>query len=41
MEAQGLMSMRGVSFFSMLIIGILAGWIAEKVTVVFTKEPCQ
>jgi uncharacterized membrane protein YeaQ/YmgE (transglycosylase-associated protein family) len=32
MEAQGLMSMRGVSFFSMLIIGILAGWIAEKVT---------
>jgi len=24
--------MPGVSFFSMLIIGILAGWIAEKVT---------
>jgi uncharacterized membrane protein YeaQ/YmgE (transglycosylase-associated protein family) len=32
MEAQGLMSMPGVGFFSMLIIGILAGWIAEKVT---------
>jgi uncharacterized membrane protein YeaQ/YmgE (transglycosylase-associated protein family) len=32
MEAQGLMSMPGVGFFGMLIIGILAGWIAEKVT---------
>jgi fructose-specific phosphotransferase system IIC component len=41
MEAQGLMSMPGVGFFGMLIVGILAGWIAEKVMVVFTKEPCQ
>ena len=32
MEAQGLMSMPGVGFFGMLIIGIFAGWIAEKVT---------
>ena len=32
MEAQGLMSMPGVGFFGMLIIGILAGWIAEKIT---------
>ena len=32
MEAQGLMTMPGVGFFGMLIIGILAGWIAEKVT---------
>jgi len=32
MEAQGLMSMPGVGFFGMLIVGILAGWIAEKVT---------
>ena len=32
MEAQGLLSMPGVGFFGMLIIGILAGWIAEKVT---------
>ena len=34
MEAQGLMSMPGVGFFGMLIIGILAGWIAEKVTAI-------
>jgi uncharacterized membrane protein YeaQ/YmgE (transglycosylase-associated protein family) len=32
MEAQGLFSMPGVGFISMLIIGILAGYIAEKVT---------
>jgi uncharacterized membrane protein YeaQ/YmgE (transglycosylase-associated protein family) len=32
MEAQGLLSMPGVGFFGMLIIGILAGYIAEKVT---------
>jgi uncharacterized membrane protein YeaQ/YmgE (transglycosylase-associated protein family) len=33
MEAQGLLSMPGVGFFfGMLIIGILAGNIAEKVT---------
>jgi uncharacterized membrane protein YeaQ/YmgE (transglycosylase-associated protein family) len=31
-EAQGLLSMPGVGFFGFLIIGILAGWIAEKVT---------
>ncbi len=32
MEPQGLMGMPGVGFFGMLIIGILAGYIAEKVT---------
>ena len=32
MEAQGLMSMPGVGFFGMIIVVILAGWIAEKVT---------
>lgn len=32
MEAQGLMGMPGVGFFSMLFIGILAGYVAEKVT---------
>lgn len=32
MEAQGLLSMPGVGFIGMLIIGILAGYIAEKVT---------
>ncbi len=31
-ETQHLMAMPGVGFFGMLIIGILAGWIAEKVT---------
>jgi uncharacterized membrane protein YeaQ/YmgE (transglycosylase-associated protein family) len=31
-EAQGLLSMPGVGFFGMLVIGILAGYIAEKVT---------
>lgn len=31
-EAQGLLSMPGVGFFGMLIIGILAGYVAEKVT---------
>jgi uncharacterized membrane protein YeaQ/YmgE (transglycosylase-associated protein family) len=31
-EAHGLLSMPGVGFFGMLIIGILAGYIAEKVT---------
>ena len=32
MEGHGLLSMPGVGFFGMLIIGILAGYIAEKVT---------
>ncbi|MEM7399229.1 MAG: GlsB/YeaQ/YmgE family stress response membrane protein [Pseudomonadota bacterium] len=32
MEAQGLFSMPGVGFFGMIIIGILAGYIAEKIT---------
>jgi uncharacterized membrane protein YeaQ/YmgE (transglycosylase-associated protein family) len=31
-EAHGLLSMPGVGFFGMLIIGIIAGCIAEKVT---------
>ena len=31
-NAQTLFSMPGVGFIGMLIIGILAGWIAEKVT---------
>lgn len=31
-EAHGLMAMPGVGFLGMLIIGILAGYIAEKVT---------
>jgi uncharacterized membrane protein YeaQ/YmgE (transglycosylase-associated protein family) len=31
-QAHGLLSMPGVGFIGMLIIGILAGWIAEKVT---------
>jgi uncharacterized membrane protein YeaQ/YmgE (transglycosylase-associated protein family) len=31
-QAQGLLAMPGVDFFGMLIIGILAGYIAEKVT---------
>ena len=32
MEGHGLLSMPGVGFLGMLIIGILAGYIAEKVT---------
>ena len=32
MEQQGLIAMPGVGFFGMLVIGILAGYIAEKVT---------
>ena len=32
MEPHGLMGMPGVGFFSMLFIGIIAGYIAEKVT---------
>ena len=32
MEAQTLLSMPGVGFIGMLIIGILAGYIAEKIT---------
>ncbi len=32
MESQSLLSMPGVGFFGMLIIGMLAGYIAEKVT---------
>lgn len=31
-EAHGLLSMPGVGFFGLLVIGILAGYIAEKVT---------
>ncbi len=31
-EAQTLLSMPGVGFFGMLVIGIIAGYIAEKVT---------
>ena len=31
-EANGLLSMPGVGFFGMLTIGIIAGYIAEKVT---------
>lgn len=31
-EAHGLLMMPGVGFFGMLIIGIIAGYIAEKVT---------
>jgi uncharacterized membrane protein YeaQ/YmgE (transglycosylase-associated protein family) len=31
-QAHGLLSMPGVGFFGMLIIGIIAGYIAEKVT---------
>ena len=32
MDGHGLLSMPGVGFFGMLIIGLLAGYIAEKVT---------
>lgn len=32
MEAHGLFSMPGVGFLGMIIIGILAGYIAEKIT---------
>ncbi len=32
MQAHGLLSMPGVGFIGMLIIGIVAGYIAEKVT---------
>jgi len=31
-ETQGLLGMPGVGFFGMLIVGIIAGFIAEKVT---------
>jgi uncharacterized membrane protein YeaQ/YmgE (transglycosylase-associated protein family) len=31
-ETQHLLAMPGVGFIGMLIIGVLAGWIAEKVT---------
>jgi uncharacterized membrane protein YeaQ/YmgE (transglycosylase-associated protein family) len=31
-KAHGLLAMPGVGFFGMLIIGIIAGYIAEKVT---------
>ena len=32
MEAQGILGHPGVGLFMMLIIGAIAGWIAEKVT---------
>jgi uncharacterized membrane protein YeaQ/YmgE (transglycosylase-associated protein family) len=32
MEGHGLLSMPGVGFIGMLIIGVIAGYIAEKVT---------
>ncbi len=32
MQAQGLLGMPGVGFFGMLFIGIIAGYIAERVT---------
>jgi uncharacterized membrane protein YeaQ/YmgE (transglycosylase-associated protein family) len=32
MDAQGFLSQPGVGFFSMLVIGALAGWIAGRVT---------
>jgi uncharacterized membrane protein YeaQ/YmgE (transglycosylase-associated protein family) len=32
MDTQTLLSMPGVGFFGMLIIGLIAGYIAEKVT---------
>lgn len=32
MEQYGFLAQPGVGFFTMLIIGLLAGWIAEKVT---------
>lgn len=31
-EAQAFMSQPGVGFFTMLLIGAIAGWIAERVT---------
>jgi uncharacterized membrane protein YeaQ/YmgE (transglycosylase-associated protein family) len=31
-QTQALLSMPGVGFIGMLVIGILAGWIAEKIT---------
>jgi uncharacterized membrane protein YeaQ/YmgE (transglycosylase-associated protein family) len=31
-QTQALLSMPGVGFLAMLVIGILAGWIAEKIT---------
>ncbi len=32
MDAQTLLSSPGVGFFTMLLIGVIAGWIAEKAT---------
>lgn len=32
MEQYGFLAQPGVGFFTMLIIGLLAGWIAEKAT---------
>ena len=32
MEAHGFLSMPGVGFIGMIIIGVLAGYIAEKIT---------
>ena len=42
-EAQGVLGQPGVGLITMLIIGVLAGWIAEKVTAsnhgIFTNMP--
>lgn len=32
MEQYGLLGLPGVGFFGMLVIGLIAGWIAEKAT---------
>jgi len=32
MEQYGLLGLPGVGFFGMLIIGLIAGWVAEKAT---------
>lgn len=31
-EAQHFLSQPGVGFFAMLLIGVIAGWVAEKIT---------
>ncbi len=32
MEQYGLLGLPGVGFFGMLVIGLIAGWVAEKAT---------